>query len=398
MSIWKGHQTEKLSIVCDIGSASVSAGLILFSEGNKPVVLYTVRIPLLIQESPDTNSSEQVMIRFLEETFKHVVKEMASRPEMKAIKNKKVEDVYAVYSSPWYVSKSTEISISKKEPFILDKNLVDKMIKDEEKKFEEEAISGTYDSVRRRDIKMIERELVRIKLNGYETSNPFLKGITSAELSLYMSLVPHSILLKTRELVEKYFHTKTIFSNTFPLVSYGAVGHLFPHESDYILLDVAGEMTDVSLVRNGVMIGSDSYPIGRNSLIRAIGKKLKVLPDIALSFIDLKASGGLEEATDLEVSSVLNNSSKEWHQYFIKSLNKLSSLKPPPLRLFISVDTDISNIFLHQLKEGDGSTPRWMIIELNPALFAEKLLFGKYVFPDPFISLETIFIAKRGYR
>jgi hypothetical protein len=397
MSFWASKPTSKLSVVCDIGSASVAVGLVLFEEGKLPNILYTIRVPISIIEKPDSKGLELSMARFFEEALKKFSQDIPQRAEYKELLNKTITDVYAIYSSPWYVSKTSTIRIEKSKPFLLDRGSINRLINEEEQEFEAEAVSGKYDSIIHKDIKMIERELVRVKLNGYETSDPFLKEISHAELSLYMSLIPHTIFAKLEELSEKYLHTRKVSSFTFPLVSFGAVRDLFPHESDFILLDIAGEMTDASVVVNGVITNSSSFSLGRNSLIRKIKERFGVSYEIALSYIDMLVSDSLEEGMAKEVKLEVDIFNSLWLQTFNEASIRLKGSEALPTKIFLTIDEDVSSVFKKNFdKTGVDNSPIWSVTLLTPLAVSNKVSYGKFVFPDPFISLESIFIFKKG--
>ncbi len=393
MSFWK-ESTSKFSIICDIGSASVALALVSFEEGAKPTIHASVRIPISIQKVPISKDLETALIRFLEDAFKVLPTELLKKNETKSL-IKKIESVHAIYSSPWYVSKTEIIHIKKDKTFHLRPEDIEKIIDEEEKKFETDAITGKYDSLFNKDIKMIERELIKVKLNGYETSNPYQKDVLHADLYVYMSLVPYRILQKVRDLSEKYFHAKNFSHHTFPLTSYDGVKNYFPSELDFILLDIAGEMTDVTLVNNGMIVGSVAFAFGKNHCIREAAKKFGVLPEIALSFIRMSYEGGLEESLASEVNFFLDNYKMIWSENFSFALQKINP-SVIPKKTFVTVDQDISQVFLSILNTHVENSSSFSPVEFSETLFAEHLLYEKFVERDPFIALETLFISKHS--
>lgn len=391
MKFWSTSKS-KLAVICDVGTASVSVGLAQFSDDDKPKILYTLRIPITIQEKPDIKDLPLVIERYLNEAFRMLSIDMHSKDEVRDIQNKKIDVIHVVFSSPWFVSKTQSIHIENSKPKPLQKSEVERCIETEEKIFEEECIHRTDLYFGKVDIAMIERELVKIKLNGYETSSPYLNDVKHSELTLYMSIVPHHILGEIRERAHSYFHTDNVTFNTFPLTLFHTVRKLFTLEEDYLLIDIAGENTDCTIVRDGILENSTTFAIGKNSLIRSIANKFSVTPEIALSYIEMLVIDSLEEHISSDVKEQINESISIWYTEFIKTLNNLVNKRRIPVKAFVTLDQSTARVYLDKLKSESSEIQFENILELSPELFGNSVNFGKFVFPDPFLCIDTLFI------
>ncbi len=139
-------------------------------------------------------------------------------------------------------------------------------------------------------------------LNGYQTSKPYGKQTKSIEISIFLSMISKEVETKTRKVLEKIFHSHTIAFHSFALTSFSAIRDIFHSEEDFLLVDVGGEVTDVSLVRRGILLETVSFPTGKNFLLRSVVLDLNTIPEEAHTLIRMfldnkesKESGKLQK-------------------------------------------------------------------------------------------------------
>jgi len=389
------NSSQKLSVVCDVGSASVGVAFVLFSQNRKPKILSSVRVPIAIQNAPE-HELEPAISRYIEDAFTLIVKQKLIGEGSKKI-SQKVDHVFVFFSSPWYVSKTRTVLLQKDKPFLLKKESIEALVVEEEQKFQKDVLDGKYEHVSRSDTSPIERELVRVKLNGYETVNPYMKEASNVELTLFMSLALRSVLGTVRNLAQKHFHTDEVFSHTFPLASFGAVRSMFPHESNFTLIDLAGEMTDITVVRSSVIMGSESFSVGRNSLVRSIANLFGIPSEIALSFLSMYQKDTLEPNARVSMEKVVNDFTLEWNNKF---LEVKKSISPNPFiseKVFLMCDEEVRELSIQNLSRTSEGGFSFVPVALSPTSFTQTIEYGKYVPEDPFIALETAFLSIHGF-
>lgn len=393
--MWNSHK-EKLCIICDIGSATVSAGLVLFTEGKKPTVLYTTKLPISISDKPDFNHLENLIYILFEKLLVLINTNAFTSAEFSHFKSKHIEHVFIVLSTPWHALKSSQVVISKKFSFTLDQDLIEESIKDEEMKFEQEALTGQFEQVKNKDIRMIEREMIAVKLNGYTTPHPYGKRASNAELSVYMSLTPQGFVTKLEDILHKHIHTKHISFHTFPLSFYGAVREMYPYEEEVLLVDISGESTDISCVRGGIIQKSITFPLGKNSAIRKVMEVFSVTEEIARSFINLSENDSAEPATKEKTLAAIEQNRDEWKKSFDSTCRELSlGADNSFFSCFVTTDQEISGMYITWIKEQAQPLGIKNVIFVDSEKEKDFIEFGKHVTPHPFIALEAIFFASR---
>ncbi len=384
------NSSSPLKLICDIGSATVALALVDTSK-TTPEILFTTKVPMVVQEIFDQDNLEQALVAFFGQAVKKVSEALHTELAHSAFTH--IGSASLIFSSPWYATKISTIVMQKDEPFLIDERGVEEIVEQEEKKFEKEALSGAYSNLGKRDMHVIERGLIRVKLNGYETASPYLKKVSNAELSVAMSLVPHSLLLSLVTILKDVLHISSTRSFTFPLVSFSAMQTIFPHETDFLLVDIAGETTDISFVEDNIIVGSHSFTLGRNSLIRTVSEKLQLPSDMTLSHLSLYAKETLETSEKERMTTILDEYFKRFDEIFGRAPVVIRAKEKGVVKVFVTVNDDVSDIFMAQFAKPE--LKRFSPFLISDTALDPFVLYSKHIPHDPFLSLETIFLQNR---
>ncbi|MCK5059927.1 MAG: hypothetical protein KAR00_02145 [Candidatus Pacebacteria bacterium] len=381
---------KEVVLIFDIGSASVGASFVMLSPKG-PEVLYTKRSAMPIGEHL---SSERILAStsiILKELVTVIEKEWIEKSKALKIKSKHIKHVLCVFASPWFVSHTKTFHIKKEEPLLVTKKTIEDIVAKERQEFEKTISDSKYASAFDKNIELLEHKIIQIKIEGYVTSNPYGKKAKDIELSFFESFISKQILQKFTEIIGQPFGKETIQFHTFSLASYSALNDLFPNEGTFLCMDITGEVTDISLVKNDVLLESMSFPSGRNFLIRTIMKKTNTNPEVALSYTKMHTEKHIEPKIAVVVNEAVKNAKEEWLVYLNDALGDTSKNAVLPRKIFVTVDSDVEPIFIDFLK---SSTPPLSPIVINAKQLNSSVAIKKGVCPDPFISLEALFFNK----
>ncbi|MEK9201685.1 MAG: hypothetical protein AAB944_01815 [Patescibacteria group bacterium] len=393
MSFLKRKSSGEPIVIFDIGSASVGGAIVLLSESTHlPKIIYTKRIFLPIAERPQSDEILTSSASALKEIIVAFEKEGLSVLHDLHIRNKVIHDVFCVLASPWYVSQTKTITIKEKKPIILTEKFIETVLAKEEKAFEESIAHSSYAETFDKNIILAEQKIIHIKLSGYETNEPYGKKSSDIELSLFSSFVSKKISEKLSETIGHSFGGEKIKLHSFCLTSFSTLSDLFPEAKDFLIMDITGEVTDISIVRNGTLVQSASFPSGRNFLIRKMTKKMNSNTEVALSSLSLYSTGKAEPAVAVKIESVVKEVQEEWLVYLNDLLKDIKAeIGILPRKIFLTVDNDVLPLFLKFLKQSpDNFEP----IVLDEKQLARVVEVTKGVVADPFIAIEAIFLNK----
>lgn len=380
----KSFLGKKIALICDIGSASVGISICDFSS-QVPNVLLSYRIPISIQKDFNAPELESLVVSFFNEVVKNI--DDSRKKSSLSMSFGHIDVVHIFFSSPWYVAKNSSVQIVKEKPFFLDQHELEEIIRMEEKKFQDD-LRDTKTIVELGNIAVIERELLSVKLNGYETRNPVLKKAKDIDLSLFMSVVPHRFIQNFSNKLSSVFHTSQVFAHAFPLAVYRSISLVNPHEKSYLFLDIAGEMTDIIMVNDGIIQYSSSFSQGRNALIRELSNNLSEPFEVILSLLNLYTNKSLDNEMTKKIDTVLQDFLKKWRDEIEKILNTESGNTRFPQRVFVTVDEDVSFVFLRTLK--NATADERSVFQLTNTLIQNAISYDKHVVQDPFLALEAI--------
>lgn len=112
-----------------------------------------------------------------------------------------------------------------------------------------------------------------------------------------------------------------------------SVAMALPDEFGVICVDVGGATTDVSLVRQGMLFGTRSIPIGGHALTRGIADELGAAPDEAEELKIRYASGSLDGQTARSVRTALDRDVATLLAAAELALEELAGGSPLPARI-----------------------------------------------------------------
>jgi len=302
-------------------------------------------------------------------------------------------DRIAVYlASPWYASQVRVARTSRPTDFVASPTLLNDMISRELKAFEEEEMRASYASGA--PLRAIESKTVQVKLNGYVAADPLGKACKELELSIFVSVAPEAMLSGIEDIVEREYKAPLRFS-TFLASSFVVTRDFFPHEDDYLLIDVGGEITDVSVVRAGALATSFSFPIGRNALLRRLSHGLGRSISEAIAICALYKEDKVEASVRDACAGIVKDSKDEWLASFQRAAFTGAGERSLPSTVMLSVGSDIAPWFVETVRReefhrgsGTGHVPK--VILLEASVFHESLRFEQGADRNPFIMIDAL--------
>lgn len=316
---------SKKILVLDIGTASLNALVAEVSPERPPEVLTSLRLGLRLLDRADFKS----LWRYVKEALVQVITTL-----QKDNRRFYPELISVVFSSPWYLSQTRIIRTQRAEMFQVTPGLVQEMISEELELFRKK--SQEKFSLSSENITVLEHEVMKTVLNGYAVDHPFKKKTRSLELSLYMSLSRKELLEELQNLLEHYFGRTPLKINSSPLALFRILKDFLDSEEGFILVDVGGEITEISLIHQNIVEEVLTFARGGHFILRRLTSHLGVGLEEALSLLKSKTRGELKDTLDQKVSEVLFTAGKEWFKLFLEAASELGKGRPLPQTLLLT--------------------------------------------------------------
>jgi hypothetical protein len=390
---------EEIAVIFDVGNGSIGGSLVKFTAHGIPLVLYTHREPIFISEKVSSKRLLENMLKQLKAVSAHIHKEGFSHLHHSLLGQVRIKEVFCVFSSPWYVSQTKVIKVSRDKAFTITPGFIDNLIKKEEEILDLDLKEGKYEKVFGANVRLLERKIIHTKLNGYEVHEVMGKQIRELEVTFFLSFISEDIIGQVESLLHTEFSFRSVKFFSYALSSWNAITNMFPDSEHFLFADITGEVTDITLTTHGVLLETLSFPLGRSFIVRKVMESLSVPSEVAISFISMHVNHSAEESFGDKMETILREASESWFTALKTALEDLAKKYSLPKQFFITVDPDVASLFQTTLAQplsiGLTATPTTFDVmimdETRIKPFVE--LAPKVAF-DPFLLLESIFLNK----
>lgn len=369
----------QFGIIFDIGPSSVGAGLARFKKSDVPQVIYSARESFPLREMVDAKRFFKDMLAALKRVNEKILKESAGM---------KISHVVYSLSSPWSSAQTKIVSVKKSKPFILDKKALARIIAEQTVILEKRGMGSALNLSEK--LSVIEKRIVDIKLDGKVVAHPEEFKASKADISFFLSLTPKMVIDEITDSAMQTYEPKDTKVFSFPLVAYSMTRDLFHGVHDFISLVIGGEISDVSVVHDGLILETASFPFGSHFLVREVAKAFSASLGEAESILALYSKGHGTEVMTEKVEAVLAFAQNKFTDALNETVAGFSVNKPLPKNLFVTIDGSIADFFIKCLR----ANPKLDVTLLNPERLRDLVIFFPRVRKDPFIALITAFVNK----
>lgn len=385
MGLFSGKKVKsELAVVFDVGSSSVGGALFLIQSNKIPKILFSVReqIPISQELNPDD---------LLASTIK-TLKLVAGIIRMKGLGVPK--KIYCILSSPWYASQTRIIKLERNTPFVFTAKLAENLTEKEVALFQEEYAMRGHSGDR---VRAIELKNMKILLNGYVTHVPQNQKAKDIEMTMFLSVSEETFLTKVEEAIKAHFHVEEIKFSSFVMSSFAVARDMFVNKESFLLVNVGGEVTDISMIKKDAIKESISFPAGRNFILRSIANDINDTISVAKSYLSLYKDGHMANTAPKKVENAINKVKSSWLKKFQESISNLTNDISIPSTVFITVDSELVDFFSEIIKTEEFNQytlteSKFRVVFLGVQALHGIALFDREASRDPFLIIECIYI------
>jgi len=388
-----------VSLIIDVGSSSVAVAIVQISRFKIPKVIYSFREPVPIVRDRDFKKALEAMRGTLDRLLKRTLAEGLEHLHFGEFGATKIKTAHCVLSSPWFASSTRQINVKRDESFRVTPDFISELISDEEDRFiKSEDDMYNDDSAFSR----LEKHIIQMKLNGYETADPYDKLTKEVSISVFVSLAYEDLLQGIREAVAVRFSgTKTVF-HTMTLASFQAIRNIFHVDSDFLIVEIGGDVTEIWLAEQGVLHEAVSFPIGGNALIRSIADSASAPISVATSALKMhmeKVDSGNGINSTPRSLNVVSEIKEKWTAEFNLAINRLGQSMVIPEKAYLITHDDfvvwatewLKSVRFSQFAAIGQSFEVKALSTTDLTGFAE---FAKTAKADPFISINSVYVSE----
>lgn len=381
----KSKIKDELVLVFDIGSSSIGAAFLKLQKGGTPKIIYSIREPLSMEEKTEPEKLYELALKAL--------RAVATKASLSKLESP--NKIFCVLSAPWYASQTRTIKFEKNTVFTFTKDFADSLIKKEIELFEKD--HGLNQGHEVNKIRTIEVKNMKTMLNGYVSLNPTNEKAKEVEMTIFISMSHEDLLLKIEDAIQKHFKVMPVIFSSFLMASFAVGRSLFINQDNFLLVNIGGEMTEISMIKKDILSESGSFPQGRNFIIRGLAKEMNTSLDEARSAISMSKDGHAEKSYSKNIDEVMLKLKNEWLKSFQSILVNLSKDISIPATVFITVSDDMAPFFAdtirsEQFNQYTLTESKFRVIFLNTQSLHGIANFEENVGRDVPLLIESIYI------
>jgi len=342
-------EKEDVSLLINIGNGGINVSFVSFVKNQIPKFLYSINAPYVGEKANASKLSDSMNL-LLDSLLRIAIKKAWSNAFW-SNKNRKFSHVIISFSSPWLILKSKDIHLSQDIPFIITKKFINDVTLKEAGLFKKELLKNAPENTGG-GFEIIEKSIIHTKINGYTVDNIIGRKTKSLDVFLYVSAISENIEKKISDIVLEHTHIERerILMHSFPLVLFSTVRDNLEEDPDFILMNINSEITDIILINNRIIKSVESFPFGKNTIVRRLAKFFKVSLEIAESQLTMYMSKKVDDSTFDSMQNLLEDLEKEWSIYLEDALLTLSRDMILPKKIYVVTNNEVSSIFIYFLK------------------------------------------------
>jgi hypothetical protein len=364
--------------VVDIRSSSVGVAYAMLGKG-APRLVCSVRHPL------DPHATEP-LLDALPRTLEKVLHQLVTTgaPILhKASGSGKVDKVLVTFSAPWHSSRVYSHVIEQDRSFVFTRQFLNESLKE---KGEQVANHTSVSEI-----------VIATMLNGYEVQNPFNKRVKRAELILLSSSLDDDLMEVVGKLVRKALHQSHIEFGAFMPEAYGILRDIYPHQRDFVLMDVGNEATDMLLAKHGLLVSVSSVLHGVGEIARAARGVGLSSPNVPVA---PNSATMLDPSRNLSFEAKVEQAEQVWLNEIKFAMSEVARQEPLPRTVFLISEESVKD-FLARLLDAPDLRSLWLsdealaIVPVLPVQFSPYLACDEEKPIDPMLGLLVLSSRKR---
>ncbi len=387
MSIFSLSNKEQVyyELISDIGSGSLAISLVQFQNGSLPKIIHTERKNFPHSRSKNAENLENNLLK----CFKNTLYLVADFARKKHIIPKRSSIFYA---SPWVISQTKTFRLKQDTKFIFDRAMLDKILEKNIDFLSHLDIGAIPFDVS--SLELVERKITRVLIDGVEVQQPLGKKVNSVAVSVFVSGVLHRIHKEMEQDIKHIFVETSVVHHSFNLSFFTTVRDIFHYITDFILMDVADEVTDVTFVNNSSLRDSVSFPMGKKATIRRVEQVCGFEYPLAVSALSMYLHGSIHDKSHKKLGSTVKDLQLDWLTHFNRAVATIvkADQEKIPKTVFLIADENILPLFERALIYNRTHHAGHKVLVMQPEIFEQLVIEPAGEKKDFFISLEAVYI------
>ncbi len=305
----RGVTTERFGALIDIGSGSVLVSIVRSDTTlAHPEIIWSNREYAILGRDYDFTRSVKSLLTTLMNTV--MLLDSEGRTALRAAyPHAKIDILQVSIAAPWSHTISKVISYDRDTSFTITKELIEELTEKANAELQTSMSSNTDTDAA---LSVIARATTAITANGYQTMTPLGRSATTVSLTQVSALADTLITTAVGDLHSKVFSRVPIERYSTMLMFHCLVREHYATTTEFCLIDLTYEATELSIVRDNVLRYTTHMPIGVNTLVRNIAIRLDIPEGDAGSLLKQAFAPDTFAALPAKTTKVINDVMAEY--------------------------------------------------------------------------------------
>ncbi len=347
MSLFRTTQSPavRYGAVIEIGSGSVLVSIVKSDQSKSHPDIIWVKREYASKQNTSILDAKGVMTALLNGVM--LIKSEGMKILRTQAPHAKLGLTQFSITAPWSYTISKVINYSEAQPFTVTNVLLKKLLTAAEKKVTEELRENEVATDL--GLTIMTRATTDIQANGYKTVNPVGQEVMSLTLTQVSAVAQKYLTDAILELQQKMLPQTTLELYSFMLIFHCIIRDLHQGTSEYCLIDVTFEATEIGIVDGGILRYCTHTATGSNSIITAIATELNIPLAEAEAFLKepyhTHAMGELNEQKRQAVNQLFKN----YQATITKLFHEIGSSLSIPKTLWLHGGEQMEDFFATQI-------------------------------------------------
>ncbi|HWU24382.1 MAG TPA: hypothetical protein VN086_01345 [Candidatus Paceibacterota bacterium] len=379
---FRKHSSSSMVLIT-IGSSACSGAYVEYKTGDQPTIHYNTRHVI---ESRDGEDLKTAMLRTLDMVGTDLI-EIGAPTLRRETGSGSVDGVLISIAGPWQETKVRTETVQPGTPFTFTRHMLSEIV-------------ASHANVSENRVSFGESVIATI-LNGYDIADPFGKKANRAEVVILSSSLDKDVTEQIRNRIRKLYHTHSISFTAFAPVTYAVLRDLYPHERDFLVLDVATEDTDLAFVKAGLLVDVGTLQFGLNKLLDAThaAERMTVEEENGAQPATSSQPGYINPDRNARFSERAETARDEWLKSLADLLKHFAQLHALPRTLFVVAQPNardylkrtLDSSILHELWLSDEPLS---VIPITSEQFTGRLRTKAHAETPIFLSILALYQKK----
>ncbi len=275
--------TIRFGVVIEIGSGSVLVSIVKSDHTSRhPDIIWAKREYATKQKNTDiTTSAKGVMTALMNVML--LIEGEGQKALHQAHPGAKMSSVQVSITAPWSYTITKVINYSEEKPFIVTAPLLQRLMQVAEKKVTDELKENELASDL--GLTIMTRATTDIQANDYKTADPIGKTTETLTLTQVSAVAQDYLTSAISDLQKKVLPKATLERYSFMLMFHCITRDIHTEMTEYCLIDITNEATEIGVVRDGILRYCTHTTAGQSTIARDIATALDIPLDEAHAFL-----------------------------------------------------------------------------------------------------------------